>query len=116
MPYKVARSVTLEDLEKQVNELMKAGWTPLGGIREETYANTPERFLQACVKPEAPAAGATPAPLQVQIVNQEAAPVFVKSAAAPDQPVVEPQSLPLSEEIVVKKKKTTKAKKKTTRA
>ncbi len=113
MPYKVVRAVTVEELEEQVNELMADGWTPLGGIVEENYANTRERFMQPCVKPEA---SAVPQVMNVLLGNAADKPVFVQLIPAVEGDT-EPQIL-VTDTPIVKKKRATKAtktaKKKTT--
>jgi hypothetical protein len=110
VPFKVVRAVTIEQLEKDVNDLMKDGWTPMGEVREESYANTPERFYISCVKPEALTAEPS-TPMQVVIANKADAPVLVSAVAAgPSDVVVEPLSGRLEAPI----KKTVKKKKKTT--
>ncbi len=114
MTYKVVRAVTVEELEEQVNELMADGWTPLGGIVEENYANTRERFMQPCVKPEA---SAVPQVMNVLLGNAADKPVFVQLIPAAAEGETEPQIL-VTDTPIVKKKRATKAtktaKKKTT--
>lgn len=108
MTYKVVKATSVEDLEAQVVELMKTGWTPLnGGFIEETYSSTPERFLQACVK--YPAAK----PMEVVIVNKTDDPVLIQAVPAVEAGEEQPQAGSITTPVKTKTaKKKTKARKK----
>lgn len=47
MEYIILRAVTLPELEKKVNEYIKQGWRPQGGV---THYNTGTNHSQAMIK------------------------------------------------------------------
>lgn len=50
MQYKVVHGDGIVDIEKEVQELMRQGWKPQGGISETTYIGGQVLLVQAMVK------------------------------------------------------------------
>lgn len=51
MKYKLVKNANPDWLEEEVNELIKQGWTPLGGVSVACYEGE-DYFAQALTKPE----------------------------------------------------------------
>ena len=49
LKYEVIHAMQLADFEEQVNEKIKEGWEPIGGVCVDSPHNLPITFLQAMI-------------------------------------------------------------------